>query len=113
MQWIYIIIYLILALLIIFAVGGHLFKNGTPFLKALFPSGELDLYINRLLLTGYYLLNIGYAVYNLVAHETIQSNASLIQELAHNIGFLCLILGAIHFSNLIVLYQVSKSSINN
>ncbi len=113
MQWIYIILYLCLALLIIFAVGTHLFRHGAPFLKALFPNDQLDIFINRLLLTGYYLINIGYAVFNLVQNQILDRSSQLINLLAHNIGVLCLILGTIHVLNLIVLYNLSKSSINH
>lgn len=109
MQWTYIITYLILALWIIFIVGARLYNQGASYLKALFPSEGLDLYINRLLLTGYYLINAGYAVYNLVQHRSIDSSAELISLVAHNIGFLCLLLGSIHFGNIIILFQLSKS----
>ena len=113
MEWTYIISYLLIELLIIFLVGGHLFKHGAPCLKALFPSEGLDKFINRLLLTGYYLINAGFAIYSLVHNYLFTNWSRVIELLAHDIGFLCLLLGGIHFANLFILFQVSKSSITN
>tara|TARA_Y100001934_G_C12358799_1_gene779521 strand:+ start:1486 stop:1848 length:363 start_codon:yes stop_codon:yes gene_type:complete len=112
-QWIYIFLYLLAAVWIIFAVGSHLFRNGAPFLKTLYPEKDLDRFINRMLLTGYYLLNLGFAVYNLVQNENLENWTDLIRLWAENIGLLCLILGSIHYSNLIVLYAISNSSLSS
>lgn len=113
MELTYIISYLSIEILIIFLVGGHLFKHGAPYLKALFPLEDLDKFINKLLLTGYYLINIGFAIYSLVHGYVFQSWSTVIEILAHDIGFLCLMLGAIHFGNLLILFQLSKSSITS
>lgn len=111
LQWLYIIFYSLAALWIITAVGQHLFRQGAPFLKTLFPHNGLDLYINRLLLTGYYLLNMGYAALRLSQKKELDSIVQLIEIWSEQIGLLCLLLGGIHFSNLILLSLLSKSKI--
>ena len=108
MEWTYIISYLSIEILIIFLVGGHLFKHGAPYLQALFPLEGLDKFINKLLLTGYYLINIGFAIYSLVHGYVFQSWSTVIEILTHDIGFLCLMLGTIHFGNLFILFQISN-----
>jgi hypothetical protein len=110
LQWTYLLLYIGCALLIIIAVGSHLFKHGSPFLKELFPDAGLHHYINKLLLTGYYLLNIGFAVYKLAGQNEMDRWVTLIHSLSQSIGLLCLILGSIHFGNLIILFFLSKSN---
>lgn len=111
LQWLYILSYSLAALWIIAAVGRRLFQQGAAFLKTLFPHNELDLYINRLLLTGYYLLNMGYAAIRLSQEKELDSLIQLVEIWSEQIGLLCLLLGGIHFSNLILLSLLSKSKI--
>lgn len=111
-QWSYIILYLIAALGIIALVGRHLFKHGAPYLKMLFPHEDLGLYLNRLLLTGYYLLNAGYAAVQLMQGVNFSSWHQVLSVWSEQIGLLCLLLGGIHFANLAWLYLLSKSNIN-
>ncbi len=113
LQWIYIILYFSAALGIIALVGQHLFRHGAPFLKVLFPHDELHLYLNRLLLIGYYLLNAGYAALNLISDKGFKSAAQVLETWSEQIGLLCLMLGIIHFLNLIWLYLLSKSNITS
>jgi len=108
-QWIYIITYLLAASWIIFGVGNHLFKNGAPFIESLYQEEGLALYINRMLLTGYYLINLGYAVYKLIQAHRLASWSDLIGAWAEQIGLLCLVLGSIHYCNLIALTLFAKN----
>ena len=60
------IIYLPVTVALTAWVGHKLFKNGKLFLLDIFEQNQaLAESINQLLLVGFYLINIGYAVYTL------------------------------------------------
>ncbi len=103
-------IYLALTAAIILKVGWLIHREGAVYLYELFPS-EHDFagYINRLLLIGYYLLNLGYATFSLIDwHWPLNHDWQFaIVSLCENIGLIALLLGIIHFFNLIGL-QVLK-----
>jgi hypothetical protein len=103
-------LYLFFTAIIILKVGWLIYREGAIYLYELFPA-EQDLaqYLNRLLLIGYYLLNLGYASVSLIAWQWPLENdwQYALISLAENIGFIALLLGLIHFFNLIGL-QVLK-----
>lgn len=103
-------LYLIFTAIIILKVGWLIYREGAVYLYELFPA-EQDLaqYLNRLLLIGYYLLNLGYASVSLIAWQWPLENdwQYALISLAENIGLIALLLGLIHFFNLIGL-QVLK-----
>ncbi len=56
------ILYLIITYIITVRVGFIFYRNGRVFiLELLHQDVQLTDFINRILLTGYYLLNLGYA----------------------------------------------------
>tara|TARA_R110001592_G_scaffold362114_1_gene675031 strand:- start:84279 stop:84635 length:357 start_codon:yes stop_codon:yes gene_type:complete len=103
-------LYLIFTAIIILKVGWFIYREGAVYLYELFPA-EQDLaqYLNRLLLIGYCLLNLGYASVSLIAWQWPSENdwQYALVSLAENIGLIALLLGLIHFFNLIGL-QVLK-----
>ena len=103
-------LYLIFTAIIILKVGWFIYREGAVYLYELFPA-ERDLaqYLNRLLLIGYCLLNLGYASASLIAWQWPSENdwQYALISLAENIGLIALLLGLIHFFNLIGL-QVLK-----
>jgi hypothetical protein len=101
------IIYLPVTLYITVVVGGVLYKNGRYFLLDIFSNEEMADTYNKFLLTGYYLLNIGYASVSIGWWNTIYSSYGLIAELTWRLGFIILSLGTIHYINL---YAFSRFS---
>lgn len=90
-------------------VAKTLFTNGRVFLVDIFHGNELLAdSVNKLLVVGFYLINIGYAVYTLQILGEIASIQSVIERLSLKIGAIILILGAMHFFNLFVFFKLRK-----
>jgi hypothetical protein len=102
-------IYLPIALAFTIWVGRTLFRNGRVFLLETFHgNAEIADAVNKLLLVGFYLINMGYAVYTLQIMYDINSVRQLIETLSIKIGVIILILGFMHFFNLFVFFQLRK-----
>ena len=73
------LIYLSLTSIIIIKVGKLCYDNGNIFVSQLIPNHEeLCLQINKTLLIGYYLLNLGYCAMTIISWEKIQTINQLI-----------------------------------
>lgn len=88
-------------------VARTLFTNGRTFLVDIFHGNEaLADSVNKLLLTGFYLINIGYATVSLRTSESIGNYQQTVETLSIKLGTIILILGAMHFFNLYVFYKL-------
>jgi hypothetical protein len=96
-------VYIILSLLLTFYVGNRLNADGEVWLIHLFQAKEFAIQLNRLLLIGYYLVNIGYVFYSFVQWGTMNTPAVAIQLLSQKMGVICLILGYLHYQNILVI----------
>src|SRR4029079_860161 len=97
--------YLGITILLTIWVARTLFKNGKVFLVDIFHGNkELADSVNNLLLVGFYLINIGYAVYTLQVTASIINLQEMIEELSIKVGLIILILGGMHFFNLYIFF---------
>lgn len=105
------LIYGCITVYIICYVGKMFYRNGRIFILRLFSQNQLltDT-TNNILLTAYYLFNIGYAVVQLSFWENVTSVATIISSIAHKTGVLVLILAITHYFNLFVIYLLSYKS---
>lgn len=104
-------IYLPVTVLLTIWVARTLFTNGRIFLIEIFHSDTtLADSVNKLLLVGFFLVNIGYAVYTLRVWDTVNSTQALIETLSEKVGWIILVLGAMHFFNLFVLFSLRKKA---
>jgi hypothetical protein len=102
-------LYMPITLALTIWVARTLFTNGRVFLVDIFHGNELLAdSVNKLLVVGFYLINIGYAVYTLQILGEIASVQSVIERLSLKIGAIILILGAMHFFNLFVFFKLRK-----
>lgn len=102
-------LYLLITISITWLVARTLFRNGKVFLLDIFHGNTLlSTAVNNLLLVGFYLVNIGYAVYTLQTNEPILNARQLIELLSLKIGKIILILGFMHFTNLLIFYKLRK-----
>jgi hypothetical protein len=105
------ITYLPISIALTVWVARSLFRNGRVFLIEIFHNNtELADSVNKLLIVGFYLLNIGYATVSLQIAEKIEGWQRLIEVLSFKIGAIILILGAIHFLNLYVFFKLRARS---
>ena len=104
-------LYLPITIVLTVWVAKTLFKNGRVFLITIFHNDEiLADSVNKLLLVGFYLINVGYAVYTLKVQATVAGYQQLIEMLSLKIGLIILILGAMHFFNLFILFNLRRKA---
>ena len=103
--------YLVITIALTIWVARTLFKNGKVFLIDIFHGNkELADSVNNLLLVGFYLINIGYAVYTLQVTGNIVNVQQVIESLSLKIGLIILILGGMHFFNLYIFFTLRKKA---
>jgi len=105
------IVYLIITICLTIWVAKTLFKNGKVFLLDIFHGNkELADSVNNLLLVGFYLVNLGYAVYTLQITSGVLDARDMLEKLSLKIGLIILILGAMHFLNLYIFFTLRKKA---
>jgi hypothetical protein len=103
------ILYLFVTYLITVRVGFIFYRNGRIFiLNLLQQDTQLTDFINRILLTGYYLLNLGYAALMLRSWDTIHTWTALLLSITTMTGKIMLTLALIPFCNMAVIYFIGK-----
>jgi hypothetical protein len=106
------LIYLSLTSVIIIKVGKLCYDNGNIFVSQLIPNHEeLCHQINKTLLIGYYLLNLGYCAMTIISWEKIQSINQLIEIIATKSAIIILTIGFMHYINIILLTKYIKKII--
>lgn len=104
-------VYLVITIALTIWVAHKLFQNGKIFLVDIFHGNEpLATSVNNLLLTGFYLINIGYAVYMLQIPEAVLNWQSVFERLGTKIGLIILILGGMHFFNLYIFFKLRNKA---
>lgn len=98
------LVYIGISLAITFWVGRTLSKNGRPFLLMNFTgNAALADSVNHLLLVGFYLINFGFISFCLKYGEKPNTLDQAIEFLSTKIGFIIIVLGVMHFVNIIAL----------
>jgi len=86
-----------------------LFKNGEVFLEEVFADNpRMASAVNRLLVVGFYLLNLGYAFLTLKAGNEVETRAAAVETLAVKLGSLLLVLGLMHMGNLYLFHRIRR-----
>lgn len=107
-------VYLAVSILITAYVARVLFNNGRIFLVDIFHGNvALANSVNKLLVVGFYLINIGYITVVLKETALIESYQVVLERLSSKVGQIILILGAMHFFNLFVFFNLRKRSRTN
>lgn len=99
-------VYAVIAVALTALLARTLFKNGTAFLHDVFEDrpGLADA-VNRLLVVGFYMLNLGYALYLLRATSALGA-FDAVQFLVNRLALLLVSLAAIHFVNVFVFWKI-------
>ena len=107
-------LYLPIISFITIKTGWSLYKNGKVYLQGLFKNDMLLVNrINKILLMGYYLVNLGYAVITISYWSTIKNEIELINSLTFTLGKLILLLAILHYNNIFWLNQLKNSNLLN
>lgn len=106
--WMY-LIYLALSVALTVWVAGTLSRNGLVFLEDVFDNGRLARAVNRLLVVGFYLINLGYVAVALQTGRSLDSASAALEELSRKIGLVLLVLGALHFFNVYALGRYRRA----
>ena len=97
------IAYLVISLAVTIGVAQTLYKHGRIFLVDAFR-GNTDLAdsVNRLLLIGFYLINLGYVALALTTDAQLNTARQSIELVSTKIGVVLVVLGVLHFFNLFI-----------
>jgi hypothetical protein len=95
------LLYLAISISLTVFVGHALSRSGRAFLLDVFGGNDsLAEAVSRLLVVGFYLLNLGFVTLTLRTTGDIAGPGQAIQLLSVKIGEVLLVLGLLHFANL-------------
>lgn len=99
-------VYLPIALFLTYYVSKTLFRNSKVYMMDIFKSREeIANATNKLFETGFYLLNIGFALMILKISENKNDYQTLIEALSYKIGGFSIYLGIMLFFNLYFFFR--------
>jgi hypothetical protein len=97
------VIYLLISIGLTVAVGRALSRSGREFLLEVFDGNAgLAEAVDRLLVVGFYLLNLGFVTLTMQTLGNVEGARQVLQLLSVKIGEVLLVLGVLHFANLAV-----------
>ena len=103
------LLYLSISIALTIWVGRTLFKNGRVFLVDVFHGNEsLADSVNHLLVVGFYLINFGYVSLALKLGYDVATAREGIEALSVKVGMVLLVLGAMHFFNLLIFSRMRR-----
>lgn len=101
--------YVVISVFLTIWVARTLHKNGRVFLVEVFNSDEaLADSVNHLLVVGFYLVNLGYVSLALKIGSEISTPRMGIEALSWKIGLVLLVLGGMHFFNLLIFHRIHR-----
>jgi hypothetical protein len=90
-------------------VAQTLHTNGRVFLVDVFHGDEaLADSVNHLLVVGFYLINFGYVTLALKIGYAVETAREGIEALSWKIGLVLLVLGVMHFFNLLIFTRIQR-----
>jgi hypothetical protein len=99
-------IYIVIAAALTAWLARTLFRSGVAFLHDVFVDRpELADAVNRLLVVGFYMLNLGYALYILRAARGLDVFEA-VQFLVNRLAVLLVTLAGMHFLNVFVFWRI-------
>jgi hypothetical protein len=102
------VVYSVVSIALTVWLARTLFKNGAVFLRDVFKdTPDLANAVNRLLVVGFYLLNLGYASL-LLRSDPAPTTTAAIEILSRKLGWLLLSLGAMHFFNMYLFHRIRR-----
>ena len=104
--------YLAISIVLTVWVARTLHSGGRVFLlDAFHGNAELADSVNKLLVVGFYLINIGYISLALKTTDPLTNFRSVIELESTKLGVVLLILGGMHFFNMFILARMRRRSV--
>ncbi|MGI8759416.1 MAG: hypothetical protein ACR2K0_08935 [Acidimicrobiales bacterium] len=104
------LVYLAVSVTLVVWLARTLFRNGSVFLEDIFDDKpHMAQAVNKLLVIGFYMLNLGYAALLLKAEEAPTAVAA-VEVLGRKLGILLLSLAVLHFVNMYVFYRIRRAA---
>src|SRR6476660_1239513 len=104
-------IYLPIAIMLTLYVSRTLFKNSKIYMLDIFKGrDEIAIATNRLFETGFYLLNIGFALMILEMNLYNDTDRELVEALSYKIGGFSIYLGLMLFLNLYFFFRGKRKA---
>lgn len=95
------LIYLLASAYITIVVGDAFFRSGAVFLLDVFQEdSQMGVVLNRFLLTGYYLINLGYVAIRMAYLPEAETYLNMVNHLSSELGFLMICLALMHYFNI-------------
>jgi hypothetical protein len=105
------LLYLAISIVLTIWVARTLFANGRVFLVDVFHGNEkLADSVNHLLVVGFYLINLGYISLMLRLGYDVKDARFSIEALSLKLGAVLLVLGCMHFLNLLVFSRMRRQA---
>ncbi|MFK6999704.1 hypothetical protein [Flavobacterium oreochromis] len=106
--------YLPIAFFLTYYVSKTLFRNSKTFMLDIFNGREeIALATNKLFETGFYLLNLGFALMILELSLTQNTYQELVEDLSYKIGGFSIYLGIMLFFNLYLFFRGKRKARQN
>ena len=104
-------IYLPVVIVLTLYVANNLFKNSIVYMKDIFNNREeIAVATNTLFKIGFYLLNIGFALYILQINDVTDTTQSVIEVLSKKVGGFSIYLGVMLFLNMYMFFRGKNAS---
>lgn len=100
--------YLLITIPLTVGVAAVLSRNGRVFLGDVLGDEQLAQAINRLLVVGFYLLNLGFVSLLLRIGDPVRDLGGLIETLSVKVGVVMLVVGVVHFTNVLVFNGIRR-----
>lgn len=105
------LVYLPVVILLTWYVARTLFKNSRVFMLDIFHGkADIALSTNKLFETGFYLLNLGFALWIMQIVTEVPDNRTLMEILSAKIGGFSIYLGIMLFFNLYLFFRGRRIS---
>ena len=105
------LLYLAISIVLTVWVARTLFRSGRVFLVDVFHGNEkLADSVNHLLVVGFYLINLGYISLMLRLGYDVKDARYSIEALSLKLGAVLLVLGCMHFLNLLVFSRMRRQA---
>lgn len=108
------VVYLAISVGLTVWVARTLSSNGRIFLAdVLRGNAELADAVNRLLVVGFYLVNLGFVALYLKSADSIEDAREVFEALSVKIGVVLLVLGVMHLGNVYALNRIRRRGLSD